>query len=162
MRLRDVEALGCERRTREPHLYDELISKAEPSDVALLAYTSGTTGLPKAAMLSHRNLLAMAASVMRRDAIHETDDLVSFLPLAWVGEQLMSVALGLCAGATVNFPEKPETLRLDLREIGPHLMLAPPPVWEALCSEYQMKIAAADVLKRTAARLALAIGYAGC
>jgi len=159
IRLREVEALGHELRTREPHLYEELIAKGEPSEVALLAYTSGTTGLPKAAMLSHRNLLAMAASVMQRDSIHDTDDLVSFLPFAWVGEQLMSVALGLCAGATVNFPEKPETLRLDLREIGPHLMLAPPPVWEALCSEYQMKIAAADGFKRTAARLALAIGY---
>ena len=159
IRLREVEALGHKLSIREPHLYEDLIAKGEPSDVALLAYTSGTTGLPKAAMLSHRNLLAMAASLMQRDSIHDTDDLVSFLPFAWVGEQLMSVALGLCAGATVNFPEKPETLRLDLREIGPHLMLAPPPVWESLCSEYQMKIAAADVLKRTAARLALAIGY---
>jgi len=145
--------------TREPHLYEDLIAKGEPSDVALLAYTSGTTDWPKAAMISHRNLLAMAASVMRRDSIHDTDDIVSFLPFAWVGEQLMSVALALSAGATVNFPEKPETLRVDLREIGPHLMLAPPQVWEALCSEYQMKIAATDVLKRTAARLALAIGY---
>jgi long-chain acyl-CoA synthetase len=159
MHLRDVIILGHELRTREPHLYEEIIAKGEPSDVALLAYTSGTTGLPKAAMISHRNLLAMAASVMQGDAMHETDNTVSFLPLAWVGEQLMSVALGLCAGATVNFPEKPETMRLDLREIGPHLMLAPPRVWEAMCSEYQMKIAEADILKRTAARLALAIGY---
>ena len=159
MHLREVKALGHELRTREPHLYEAIIAKGEPSDVALLAYTSGTTGSPKAAMISHRNLLAMAASVMRRDAMHETDNTVSFLPLAWVGEQLMSVALGLCAGATVNFPEKPETMRLDLREIGPHLMLAPPRVWEAMCSEYQMKIAEADILKRTAARLALAIGY---
>jgi long-chain acyl-CoA synthetase len=156
--LGDVETLGHEVRAREPHLYEDLIAKGEPSDVALLAYTSGTTGLPKAAMLSHRNLLAMAAGVSRRDSIHDSDDMVSFLPFAWVGEQFMSVALGLSAGATVNFPEKPETLRLDLREIGPHLMLAPPRVWEAMCSEYQMKIADADVLKRTAARLALAIG----
>jgi len=157
--VREVEALGRDLRTREPHLYEELIAKGEPADVALLAYTSGTTGMPKAAMISHRNLLSMAASVMQSDAIAATDDMVSFLPFAWVGEQLMSVAIGLSAGATVNFPEKPETMRQDLREIGPHLVLAPPRVWEAMCSEYQVKIAAADFLKRTAARLALAIGY---
>jgi long-chain acyl-CoA synthetase len=157
--LREVERLGRELRTREPHLYEELIAKGESGDVALLAYTSGTTGVPKAAMISHWNLLSMAASVMQRDSIHDTDDIVSFLPFAWVGEQLMSVAIGLSSGATVNFPEKPETMRMDLREIGPHLMLAPPRVWEALCSDYQVKIADADVLKRTAARLALAVGY---
>jgi long-chain acyl-CoA synthetase len=158
MPLRDLEALGHDLRMREPHLYEDLMAKGEPSDVALLAYTSGTTDMPKAAMLSHHNLLAMAASVMRRDSISATDEIISFLPFAWIGEQFMSVALALSAGATVNFPEKPETLRLDLREIGPHLMLAPPRVWEALCSEYQMKIAATDVLKRTTARLALALG----
>jgi long-chain acyl-CoA synthetase len=157
--LREVEGLGRELRNREPHRYEELIAKGEPSEVALLAYTSGTTGVPKAAMISHRNLLTMAANVMQRDSMHDTDDVVSFLPFAWVGEQLMSVAMGLSAGATVNFPEKPETMRADLREIGPHVMLAPPRVWEAMCSEYQMKIADADVLKRTAARLALAITY---
>jgi long-chain acyl-CoA synthetase len=157
--LREVEGLGRELRNREPHRYEELIAKGEPSEVALLAYTSGTTGMPKAAMISHRNLLTMAANVMQRDSMHDTDDVVSFLPFAWVGEQLMSVAMGLSAGATVNFPEKPETMRADLREIGPHVMLAPPRVWEAMCSEYQMKIADADVLKRTAARLALAITY---
>jgi long-chain acyl-CoA synthetase len=157
--LREVESLGSELRTREPRLYEDLIAKGEPSDVALLAYTSGTTAAPKAAMISHRNLLSMAASVMQGDFIHDTDEMVSFLPFAWVGEQLMSVAIGLSAGATVNFPEKPETMRADLREIGPHLIFAPPRVWEAMCSEYQVKITAADVLKRTAARLALAIGY---
>jgi long-chain acyl-CoA synthetase len=84
---------------------------------------------------------------------------VSFLPFAWVGEQLTSVAIGLSAGATVNFAEKPETMREDLREIGPHLLLAPPRVWEAMCSEYQVKIADAGFIKRAAARMALAIGY---
>jgi long-chain acyl-CoA synthetase len=156
--LGEVEALGRDLRAREPHLYDELLAKGEPSDVALLAYTSGTTGMPKAAMISHRNLLSMAASMIHIDPIGDTDDLVSFLPFAWVGEQLMSVAIALSAGATVNFPEKPETIRQDMREIGPQLILAPPRLWEAMCSEYQVKIADAGSLKRLAARTALAIG----
>jgi long-chain acyl-CoA synthetase len=157
--VREVEALGRDLQAHEPHLYDELLAKGGPSDVALLAYTSGTTGVPKAALISHRNLLAMASGVMQIDPIDESHDIVSFLPFAWVGEQLLSVAIGLSAGATVNFPEKPETMREDLREIGPHLLLAPPRVWEAMCSEYQVKIADAGFLKRIAARAALAIGY---
>jgi long-chain acyl-CoA synthetase len=156
--LGEVQARGRDLRAREPHLYEELIAKGDPSDVALLAYTPGTTGLPKAAMLSHRNLLSMAAGVMQIDPIGDADDMVSLLPFAWVGEQCMSVAIALSAGATVNFPEKPETMRQDLREIGPHLILAPPRLWEAMCSEYQVKIADAGYLKRMAARVALAIG----
>jgi long-chain acyl-CoA synthetase len=159
MSLRQVQDLGRELKAREPHLFDDLIAKGDASDLALLAYTSGTTGLPKAAMLSHRNLLAMAWGVMQVDPIADGDEMVSFLPFAWIGEQLLSVAIALSAGATVNFPEKPETLREDLREIGPHLLLAPPRVWEAMCSEYQVKIADAGWLKRLAARTALRIGY---
>ncbi len=156
--MKDVEALGHHQQAQTPHLYDELLAKGEPTEVALLAYTSGTTGVPKAAMISHRNLLMMAAGVMRMDPLDDTDNMVSLLPFAWVGEQLMSVAIALSAGATVNFPEKPETIREDVREIGPQLLLAPPRLWEAMCSEYQVKIAAAGSLKRTAARTALAIG----
>jgi long-chain acyl-CoA synthetase len=156
--LDEVRALGRDLCFREPHLYEELIAKGEPSDVALLAYTSGTTGQPKAAMLSHRNLLSMATGLMHIDSVRDTDDMVSLLPFAWVGEQCMSVAIALSAGATVNFSEKPETMRQDLREIGPKLLFAPPRLWEAMCSEYQVKIAAAGSLKRMAARAALAIG----
>jgi len=156
--LEAVAERGRELDTREGHLYEELLGQADASDVALLAYTSGTTGASKAAMISHRNLLAMAAGVTQVDPVHETDQIVSFLPFAWVGEQLISVAIALHVGATVNFPEEPETLRDDLREIGPNVMIAPPRFWEAICSEYQVKIADAGLLKQAAARAALAIG----
>jgi long-chain acyl-CoA synthetase len=156
--LEDVERLGREMEAREPGRYDELLARGTPDDVALLAYTSGTTGAPKAAMLSHRNLIAMAAGVTQVDRVFDTDDLVSFLPFSWVGEQLVSVAIALHAGATVNFPEEPATVRDDMREIGPHVMIAPPRFWEAMCSEYQVKIADAGWLKGAAARVALDIG----
>src|SRR5712691_6236178 len=156
--LQEVAELGWELDRREPHRYDELLAKGDPTHIALLAYTSGTTGAPKAAMISHRNLLAMAASAIQIDPVYDTDDIVSFLPFAWVGEQLLSVAMALYAGATVNFPEEPETMRTDLREIGPQLMIAPPRVWEAMCSEFQVKIADAGILKRVTTRAALAIG----
>ena len=156
-----LEAVADEGRAldgREPRLYDELLEGGSPTDVALLAYTSGTTGAAKAAMISHRNLLAMAAGVTEVDPLHESDEIFSFLPFAWVGEQLLSVAIALHVGATVSFPEEPETLREDLREIGPHVMIAPPRFWEAMCSEYQVKIDDAGLFKRAATRAALAIG----
>ena len=143
---------------RQGRLYEELLERGSPTDVALLAYTSGTTGAAKAAMISHRNLLAMAAGVTEVDPLHEGDEIFSFLPFAWVGEQLLSVAIALHVGATVSFPEEPETLREDLREIGPHVMIAPPRFWEAMCSEFQVKIDDAGLLKRAATRAALAIG----
>src|SRR5712691_6393156 len=156
--LQEVAERGWELDRRAPHRYDEFLAKGDPTHIALLAYTSGTTGAPKAAMISHRNLLSMAASAIQIDPVYDTDEIVSFLPFAWVGEQLLSVAMALYAGATVNFPEEPETMRADLREIGPQLMIAPPRVWEAMCSEFQVKIADAGILKRTAMRVAMGIG----
>ena len=153
-----VALMGKDLDAREPRRYDELLARGASSDVALLSYTSGTTGTAKAAMISHQNLLAMAAGVTEVDPVRDGDQIFSFLPFAWVGEQLISVAIALHVGATVNFPEEPETIREDLREIGPHVMIAPPRFWEALCSEYQVKIADAGWLKRAATRLALAIG----
>ncbi len=156
--LEAVVALGREWAAREPERYETLLKQGASTDVALLAYTSGTTGMAKAAMISHRNLLAMAAGVAQVDPVHEGDQIVSFLPFAWVGEQLISVAIALHVGATVNFPEEPETMRDDLREIGPHVIIAPPLFWETMCSEFQVKIADAGWLKRLATRVALAIG----
>ncbi|PYM26608.1 MAG: long-chain fatty acid--CoA ligase [Candidatus Rokuibacteriota bacterium] len=156
--LEDVERRGREADARDPGRYDALLARGTDDEVALLAYTSGTTGTPKAAMLSHRNLLAEAEGVTQVDRVLETDDIVSFLPFSWVGEQLLSVAIALHAGATVNFPEEPATVREDLREIGPHVLIAPPRFWEAMCAEFQMKIADAGRLKGAAARLALGIG----
>ena len=156
--LEEVERLGREADSRDREHYNALIAGGTPNDVALLAYTSGTTGAPKAAMISHRNLLAMAAGVTQVDCVFDTDDIVSFLPFSWIGEQLLSVAIALYAGATVNFPEEQATVREDLREIGPHVVIGPPRFWETMCSEYQVKIADAGRLKGIAARVALDIG----
>ena len=156
--LERVETAGREIDERDRGRYESLLAQRRPDDVALLSYTSGTTGMAKAAMISHRNLLAMAAGVTEVDPMREGDEVVSFLPFAWVGEQLVSVAMALHVGGTVNFPEEPETARDDLREIGPHVMVAPPRFWEAMCSEYQVKIADSGFMKRLATRAALALG----
>jgi len=156
--LEAVERLGLEADSQGREHYNVLLARGTPDDIALLAYTSGTTGAAKAAMISHRNLLAMATGVTQVDRVLDTDNIVSFLPFSWVGEQLLSVALALHTAATVNFPEEPATVREDIREIGPHVVIGPPRFWEAICSEYQVKIADAGWLKRVVARVALDIG----
>jgi len=156
--LEKVEARGREIDAQHGERYEAMLAEGKSDDVALLSYTSGTTGSAKAAMISHANLLAMAQGVTEVDPMQASDEIVSFLPFAWVGEQLISVAMALHVGATVSFPEEPETVREDLREIGPHVMIAPPRFWEAMCSEYQVKISDAGWIKRMATRVALALG----
>jgi long-chain acyl-CoA synthetase len=99
-------------------------------------------------MLSFRNLLGMALNLHEVDPKRPDDEFVSFLPLAWIGEQMMSVSTALAIGFTVNFPEEPETVTEDIREIGPNVMFAPPRVWESLASTVQVKIMETTPFKR--------------
>jgi long-chain acyl-CoA synthetase len=156
--LAGVAESGREVAAREPGQYEELLGRGRPADVALLAYPPGTSGAAKAAMITHRNLVVMAAGVTEVDPVRATDEIFSLLPFTWVGEQLISVAIALYVGATVNFPEGPETAREDLREIGPHVVIAPPRFWETLRAECQVKLGDAGVVKRIATRVALAMG----
>jgi long-chain acyl-CoA synthetase len=154
----DVEARGREVAGREPGAFDAEVEAGGPEDVCLLCYTSGTTGHPKGAMLCHRNMIEMARSFAAVERMAATDDFVSFLPLPWIGEQMMSVSSALLVGFTVNFPEEPETVQADIREIGPQFMFAPPRIWENLCSSVQVKIQDAPRLQRWAYRWAMAVG----
>jgi long-chain acyl-CoA synthetase len=99
-------------------------------------------------MLSYRNLLSMALSLHQVDPRRESDEFVSFLPLAWIGEQMMSIATALAIGFTVNFPEEPETQLENIREIGPHLAFGPPRFWEGLSTTVQVKIMDTSPFKR--------------
>jgi long-chain acyl-CoA synthetase len=133
---------------REPRCFDEEVRKGSAEDLAIISYTSGTTGFPKGAMLSFRNLLAMALSLHAVDPKREGDEFVSFLPLAWIGEQMMCLSSALAVGFTVNFPEEPETVLENVREIGPHVMFAPPRVWENMVSSVQVRIMDTTPFKR--------------
>ncbi|GGM15373.1 AMP-binding protein [Deinococcus aerophilus] len=115
-------------------VFDREAALGTPDDVCHFSLTSGTTGNPKAAMLSHRNLLYMGQALGQVDPLKPGDDYLSFLPMAWIGEQMMTVAVALANGVTVNFPESTETAMHDLVEIGPHFMFAPPRVWEGIQS----------------------------
>ena len=143
----------------EPDRWLDSVRRGQADDLALIAYTSGTTGFPKGAMLSFRNLLTMALSLHEVDPKKPSDEFVSFLPLAWIGEQMMSLSTALAVGFTVNFPEEPETAMENIREIGPQVMFAPPRIWENLSSAVQVKMMDATPLKRLAFSALMPVGY---
>ncbi|HEX9050703.1 MAG TPA: long-chain fatty acid--CoA ligase [Anaeromyxobacter sp.] len=143
-----VEEMGRLLAKDKPGLYDENVARGSADDVAIICYTSGTTGNPKGAMLSFRNLLSMALALDEVDPKHGDDEFVSFLPLAWIGEQMMSLSSALAKGFTVNFPEEPDTVTENIREIGPNVMFAPPRIWESLNSTVQVKIMDTTPFKR--------------
>jgi long-chain acyl-CoA synthetase len=143
-----VEHLGRGLGAEKPGLFEERVERGASGDVAIISYTSGTTGFPKGAMLSFGNLLTMALALDEVDPKRASDEFVSFLPLAWIGEQMMALSSALAFGFTVNFPEEPETVMENIREIGPHVMFAPPRIWENLASTVQVKIMDTTPFKR--------------
>ncbi len=159
IRFPDVVDLG-ERYGREhPSAFAERLRGGKPEDIANIVYTSGTTGSPKGAMLTHRNLIHMALTFAEVDPVRADDQLFSYLPLPWIGEMAMAIATALTFGLTVNFPEEVETIRDDGREIGPHILFGPPRLWESLTSQVQVKIMDTTPLKRAVYRLAMRWGY---
>ena len=157
--IKKLMKIGLEMDEKEPGLFVDIVNKGNGDDVCLLFYTSGTTALPKGALLTHYNMLTMGQNLMRVDPYFETDDFVSYLPFAWIGEQMMSISCGIQAGFTLNFPEEPETAQENIREIGPHVMFAPPRIYEQMVRNVQVKYLDSSWSKRKAYEWAMKIGY---
>ncbi len=157
--LPEVEKLGREFEKTNPNYFENSVARLTPEDLALVAYTSGTTGFPKGSLLTHTNMLKMALNLNQVDPKLPGDEFVSFLPLPWIGEQMMSVATALAIGFTVNFPESPETAMADLYDIGPNVVFSPPRVWEQLSRSVMVRHLDASWLKRFIYRLCMPIGY---
>lgn len=157
--LAEVHSIGKRLDNERPGLFEDMVARGKGEDTALLFYTSGTAALPKGALLSHFNLLKMAQNLMAVDPRSDEEEFVSFLPLAWIGEQMMSVSCGLSVGLTVNMPEEPETARENIREVAPHAIFAPPRIWESMVRETLVKIEDSTFLKRFLYRRAMNVGY---
>jgi len=157
--LKEVQQLGRELEKEKPELFEELVNKGSGEEVALLFYTSGTTALPKGALLSQNNMLTMGQHLMDVDPCMDSDDYVSYLPFAWIGEQMMSISCGLQIGYTLNFPEEPETAQENIREIGPHVMFAPPRMYEQMTRTVQVKYLDASWIKRKFYEFSTYVGY---
>lgn len=154
-----VQELGRELDQKQPKLFEKMISGGQGDDTCLLFYTSGTTALPKGTLLSHWNMLTMGKNLMSVDPCFDTDDFVSYLPFAWIGEQMMSISCGLQVGYTLNFPEEPQTARENIREIGPHVMFAPPRLYEGMTRQVQVKYIDATWIKKKIYQFATKVGY---
>ncbi len=157
--FKDVQKRGRRWADTHPDLFEGMIGQLSPEDVGMIVYTSGTTGLPKGSMITHKNMTSIGRFIDQVDEAEETDNYVSFLPLSWIGEQHFALYWSLTKAFTVNFPEKVETAQQNIREIGPHIMLAPPRIWEKMCSDIQVKIQDAAWIKRVVYRLFLSVGY---
>jgi long-chain acyl-CoA synthetase len=148
LEFNEVLEMGLSYQSEQPDLFSEEVDKGSADDVAILSYTSGTTGKPKGTMLTYRNLIDMAKNLSAIDPLTDKDEYVSFLPLAWIGEQMMTLAMGLYNGMTINFPEEPATVLEDLREIGPQVMFSPPRIYEDMVSRFQVRVQDSGWLKR--------------
>ena len=152
LHLDDLLALGTERLERDPGVWDEAHPDPEPDDLAVLIYTSGTTGPPKGAMLTWRNITEAIRLQVAVFDVGPRDEVLSYLPLCHVAEQVMSLYSALGCGVKVNFAESIETVQADLRAVRPTLLFAVPRISEKLLSGMQDRVEDATRLKRAAYR----------
>jgi long-chain acyl-CoA synthetase len=149
MTFADLVTLGRQAHALEPARFDALVAETRAEDVAILCQTSGTTAMPKLAMLSHRNLMTQSDNFHAVERhIGPRDEFVSYLPFAWIGEQMIAYSLHQRVGFTVNFPEEPDTAQRDFREIGPHFTFAPARIYEGLHSAITVRILDGGPLRR--------------
>ena len=140
-----LEELGARRDARE---WDERVERLQAGDTAIIVYTSGTTGPPKGAMISHANLLAAADVFLQVYDVGPKDEVLSYLPLSHIAERLFSVVNALAAGYVVNFGEGGESFAQDLRDVQPTFFLGVPRVWEKMMASVEIRMGDASRLKR--------------
>lgn len=143
-----VEEMGRNIEAKDPQKYYRTVKQLTPDDVAIMVYTSGTTGPPKGAMLSHDNVVQFLKAQRQAIPQYDTDEIVSYLPLCHVAERMMSVFFPINSGATVNFAESVDTVTTDMREILPTFFLAVPRIWEKMMAGIIIKMKDASWLKR--------------
>ena len=153
-----VQELGLRFAAEHEGFWEAESGKGRASDLAIINYTSGTTGFPKGVMISHGALISTARSFLEIEPLDERDEIMAYLPMAWIGDSFFSMAVACLAGCTVNCPEDASTVRQDFREIGPTMTFAPPRIWENILSQSQVRIEDADRLQRALTKFFLPLG----
>ncbi len=153
-----VEEIGGEAHRKKPQLFEEMVGATRPEDIGIIVYTSGTTGQPKGAMISQRNVMSMIKGLSQVIPFRETDSFVSALPLCHIAERMFSLIFPLWAGCTVNFAESVATLQEDLKEISPTAFLNVPRIWEKMHSGIFIKMQDAIFFKRWIFRAMMPVG----
>jgi len=154
----DLLDLGRKIVEKDPNLVESRINEITPEDLSVLVYTSGTTGPPKGAMLTHRNVTWMGQAITKDNPVFATDEVMSFLPLCHIFERLFSVFGHITHGYTVNFIESLDTVTDNMREVSPTVGYAVPRIWEKYLSVVYIKMSDATWFKRLVFAIALKIG----
>jgi len=144
----DVQEAGRQFAAAHAGYFEAEIDKGKPEDVAIFCYTSGTTGHPKGAMITHANAIGVAEVFCREAGVKPEDTCLAYLPMAWAGDSTYTLFASLVAGFCANCPESPETVQRDLRELGPTTVLAPPRIWENMLTGIQVRAADSSPVKR--------------
>jgi long-chain acyl-CoA synthetase len=158
MSFRELLEAGETLAHKEPDLYAKELSLGRHDDCAVMIQTSGTTGMPKLAMLSHRNFIEMAAQWIEAINIEVGENWISMSPPAWIVDQMWGAGVSLLGGMTMNFAETPETITEDFREIGPSTIITASRFWEDLASKIRVKMSDAGWIKRKLFSFAETIG----
>jgi long-chain acyl-CoA synthetase len=146
--LAELEERGEKFALGHPRHFEDEVARGGSEDTAVICYTSGTTGTPKGAMLSYRNLIAMARIATESEGLRADDEALAYLPMAWVGDHMLSYAQAIVAGFAINCPESAATVLSDLKEIGPTYFFAPPRIWENLLTNVLVRLEDAAWPKR--------------
>ena len=144
----EVQALGTNRFQNEPGLAQTLIDFSGPDDPAVFVHSSGTTGKPKGVVLRHRNVLAGVRNAHRAGAFDFGEEILAYLPMAWVGDFAITVGAGIALHFTISIPERQETVAHNLREIAPTLYLAAPRSWDNMLTMVQVRMEDSSWLKK--------------
>jgi long-chain acyl-CoA synthetase len=155
----ELQALGRALDEEQPDTFVKSVDQGQGDDIAIFCYTSGTTGLQKGAMITHSNLLAGCDSAQQADPRLETDEYLSFLPPAWITENVLGLSIHLRSGMLVNFPESPETVQENIREITPQAMLFSARLWENMMALVQVKIADTSWINSLLYKMFMPVGY---
>ncbi len=156
--LASIDALidaGRSAVERRRGFFEAEVAQGAPDDVAAMFFTSGTTGQPKGVVHSHFTLLDRAHAGQLFDHLTEREEVLAYMPLAWIGQNIFSFAQWLCCGYVVNCPESPGTVSIDLKEIGPTYYFAPPRIFEALLTSVTIRMEDAGKIKRWMYRRAM-------
>jgi len=144
----DLQARGREYDEAHPEFFQQRVASTRGDAFAIMLYTSGTTGNPKGVLLTHDNLVITGRNGVEQEGLTADEEVLAYLPMAWVGDNLFSLTQSYVAGFCVNCPESSETVMTDMREIGPTYYFAPPRVYENLLTQVMIRMEDASAIKQ--------------